>query len=89
MLRVTAPEAVTGRVVGLEFTDGVAHVTGPLSRPVDLYLRTHGYKVEGSDVPSESWRNDDIVAWATGRGIDLDGADTKADMLDAIDAATP
>lgn len=89
MLRVTAPEPVTGRVVGLDFVDGVAQVNATLSRSVDLYLRTHGYKVEGSDVPSESWRNDDIAAWATERGIDLDGAETKADMLAAIDAATP
>ena len=89
MLRVTAPEPINGRVVGLTFTDGVAEVQRPLERPVDLYLRTHGYKVTGGDVPAESWRNGDIAAWATERGIDLDGAETKADMLAAIDAATP
>lgn len=84
MLRIAAPEPVTGRVLGIEFRDGVAEVPGPLSRPVDLWLRTHGYKVTGSGVPSEAWRNDDITAWAAERGIDLGEAETKADMLAAI-----
>lgn len=89
MLRITAPEPVNGRVVGVTFAEGVAEVSGPLPRAVDLYLRTHGYKVEGSDVPSERWRRDDIAAWATARGIDVEGAETKADLLAVIDAATP
>lgn len=46
MLRITAPEPVNGRVVGVTFTDGVAEVDGPLPRAVDLYLRTHGYRIE-------------------------------------------
>lgn len=89
MLRVTAPEPVTGRVVGLAFVEGVAQVDGPLERPVDLWLRTHGYTVDGGDVPSEAWRKDDIAAWAGERAIDLAGADTKADMLAGIADATP
>ncbi len=89
MLRVTAPEPITGRVVGLTFVDGVAETDGPLERPVDLWLRTHGYTVTGGDVPSESWRKDDIAAYATERAIDLGGAETKSDMLAAIEDATP
>lgn len=46
MLRITAPEPITGRVVGLTFVEGVAEADGPLERPVDLWLRTHGYRVE-------------------------------------------
>jgi len=45
MVRVVAPEPVTGRVVGLSFTSGVAVVDEPLARPVELWLRTHGYRI--------------------------------------------
>ena len=41
-----------------------------------------------SDAPDKTWKNDDIVEWAKGRGIDLTDATTKADMLAAIEAAS-
>lgn len=44
MIRVLAPEPVTGRVVGVSFTSGVAVVDG-LERPVELWFRTHGYRI--------------------------------------------
>ncbi|MEL4357040.1 MULTISPECIES: hypothetical protein [unclassified Luteococcus] len=34
--------------------------------------------------PDESWKNDDIKAYAESHGIDLGEAKTKADMLAAI-----
>lgn|GEM_PF-4513991 len=44
MIRVLAPEPVTGRVVGLVFAAGVA-VVDSLERPAELWLRTHGYQI--------------------------------------------
>lgn len=40
-----------------------------------------------SGEPSESWKNDEIKAWAEAQGVDLGGATKKADMLAAIQAA--
>lgn len=37
--------------------------------------------------PDESWKNDEIKAWAEAQGVDLGGATKKADMLAAIQAA--
>lgn len=45
MLRITAPEQFTGRVVGIAFTEGVADVES-VSRAARLYLATHGYRIE-------------------------------------------
>lgn len=36
--------------------------------------------------PDESWKNDDIKAYAESHGIDLGEAKTKADMLAAINS---
>lgn len=44
---------------------------------------------EAIEVPDESWKNDDIVAFAAEHGIDLGEATKKADMLAAIQAAIP
>lgn len=40
-----------------------------------------------SDFPDDSWKNDDIKAWAEAHEVDLGGATKKADMLAAIQAA--
>jgi len=37
--------------------------------------------------PDETWKNDEIKAWAEAHGVDLGGATKKADMLAAIQAA--
>jgi len=42
---------------------------------------------ESENGPDESWKNADIEAYAAERGIDLEGATKKADMLAAIAAA--
>jgi hypothetical protein len=39
------------------------------------------------EYPGESWKNDDIKAWAEAHEVDLGGATKKADMLAAIQAA--
>ena len=41
-----------------------------------------------STLPTADWTNDQIRAYADTHGIDLTGARVKADMLDAITAAT-
>jgi len=54
------------------------------------------YRSEGVTVPApaddpapdEHTLNDDIVAWAERHDVDLLGATTKADMLDAIRLST-
>lgn len=44
MLRVTAPEPITGRIEGIPFVDGAAEVEA-LSRPIALYFATRGFDV--------------------------------------------
>lgn len=46
-------------------------------------------EAEAIDAPDKTWKNDDIVAFAAEYDIDLGDATTKAEMLAAIDAATP
>lgn len=41
----------------------------------------------GEDAPDETWKNDEIKAWAEAHEVDLGGATKKADMLAAIQAA--
>lgn len=42
---------------------------------------------EKSSFPDDSWKNDDIKAWAEAHEVDLGNATKKADMLAAIQAA--
>lgn len=86
MLRITAPEPVTGRVGSVRFVDGVAEVE-QVTAAERLFLSTRGYRIEDAATPTDSWRKDDIAAWAASRGIDTEGAETKAELLAAIDAA--
>lgn len=99
MATITAPvDGFTGRVAGVNFVDGTATATDPRAL---AYFRRHGYQVdravtsaaappaatEATTAPSAESTAREIRAYAEAKGIDLDGASRKADMLEAIAAA--
>jgi len=96
MAKITAPnKEFTGKRGTVAFVDGVAETDDP---HMLTYFKRHGYAVEGEKQapapvtipdgdPAESWKGDELKAYAAAHEIDLKGATTKADMVAAIQAA--
>lgn len=85
----------TGRRAGIDFRDGVGELRDDDER-VAAQLERLGYTVEnnggdgegaGGEHPLDGLTVEQLKAHAAERGIDLDGATKKADIIAAIDAA--
>ncbi len=94
--RITAPvKGLNGTGVGgIRFVNSVAETD---NESVIAYCRAAGYEVQDLEAapteselpegePTESWKNDQIKAWAKANDRDLGGATNKADMLAALAA---
>jgi hypothetical protein len=79
-VRTTIRGYIVPDAVAAEYKRMLAGETAPVEE-----IAEEGPPVEG--VPTESWKNDEIKAWAEAQGVDLGGATKKADMLAAIQAA--
>ena len=101
MAKITAPvKGFEGKVVGVQFSDGKAETDN--EGALGYFLR-HGYKVEGAHAPKKaspvypeglptgSWKNDQLAAFAKDNDVDLAGASKKDEMLaillDQVDEA--
>lgn len=85
------PENLTGEAIGVLFVDGTASVSS-LDPDVRAALADHGYQFEDvKDVvtipegdPEQSWKNDQLKAYAEREGIELGDATNKDGYLAAI-----
>ena len=91
----TPVEGFTGVSAGVSFTDGVGHTDDVAAL---AYFRGAGYEVVEDDEPeveipegdpSESWKVDQLKAYAADKGIDLGDATKKADILAVLTAEQP
>jgi len=74
--------AVDGRTINVSGTD----VEARYAADTMWTLVTEPDLPEGE--PDDSWKNDQIKAWAAAHDVDLGGATNKGDMLAAIAAST-
>lgn len=92
----TPVKGYTGKIVGVQFTDGVGETD---SAAALAYFTRHGYEIttpgapeapafpEGD--PTDKWTVDQLKAYATAKEIDLKGATAKADILLAVGGEAP
>ena len=85
----TPVEGFTGKVVGVNFLDGVGESTDPLAL---AYFARQGYTIEpgpSSDegAPSKSWTKKEIVAFLTERGIEASEKEKVDELLEKVPAA--
>lgn len=95
-VRTTIRGYVVPDAVAAEYNRMLAGKTEPIAEGPAEVEYADGSEVEVGDdgipvvydkTPDESWKNDEIKAWAEAQGVDLGGATKKADMLAAIQAA--
>lgn len=92
----TPTEDVTAVIAGVAFTCGVGETDDEHALN---YFRRHGYRIENEDTPTEvtipdgdpaeSWKVDQLKAYAKREGITLGDAKNKPDILAALLAAKP
>lgn len=98
--KITSPlEGHSGRTVfgplAVEFKDGVAETDEKITGGLKAYLERRGYKVgkgtSGSahpdGAPSDTWKVDELKAYAAAHEIDLGSATSKSDIVKALTPA--
>lgn len=87
----TPNPGVNAEIAGVAFTKGVGESDDEHAL---TYFRRHGYRIDEPEAPAfpdgdpaESWKADQLRAYAAKHNVEVKGATTKAEILAAIVAA--